>query len=202
MVTQAIDWHPVEGSDTAAVILHPHPDYGGDRHNHVVDALYRGLGITTARFDFISSDPEMAKREAEAAIAEVEGRAPSGTLYLIGYSFGADIATTIDDPRITGWCLVAPPLRIVPPEAMVIATDGRPKLLLVAERDQFCPPERARAFVDGWKSTAIGVVPGDHFQSDGAARVVEEAKAWVTAGFEPGAGGSHVQPGEGAAASA
>jgi len=178
-VAQAIDWHLVAGSDRAAVILHPHPDYGGDRHNHVVDALYRGLGISTARFDFSSSDPETAKKEAEVAIEEGAGRAPNETLYLIGYSFGADIAMTVDDPRIAGWCLVAPPLRMIPQEAMVIATDERPKLLLVAEHDQFAPPERAREMTDGWTATTIEVVPGDHFQSGGAASVVDKAKAWV-----------------------
>jgi alpha/beta superfamily hydrolase len=178
-VAAAIDSYPVEGAAEVAVILHPHPDYGGDRHNHVVDALYRGLGINTARFDFSSSDPDAAKQEAEMVIDEVAVRVPHETLYLIGYSFGADIAATVDDRRIAGWCLVAPPLRMSPPEAMAIAADERPKLLLVAEHDQFGTPERARAVTDGWRATTIEVVPGDHFQSGGATSVVDRARAWV-----------------------
>ena len=38
-----------------AVLLHPHPDMGGDRHNNVVSALYEALppeGVTALRFDF------------------------------------------------------------------------------------------------------------------------------------------------------
>ena len=39
----------------AAVVLHPHPLYGGDMDNHVVTSLVGGLnalGATTLRFNF------------------------------------------------------------------------------------------------------------------------------------------------------
>jgi alpha/beta superfamily hydrolase len=34
---------PHEGYDPAAVVLHPHPLFGGDMHNHVVVALCEAL---------------------------------------------------------------------------------------------------------------------------------------------------------------
>jgi alpha/beta superfamily hydrolase len=39
----------------AAIICHPHPQYGGDRHNNVLQALFDALpaaGIAALRFDF------------------------------------------------------------------------------------------------------------------------------------------------------
>ena len=41
--TLAGDLRAPAGALAGAVICHPHPAYGGDRHNPVVDALYRGL---------------------------------------------------------------------------------------------------------------------------------------------------------------
>jgi alpha/beta superfamily hydrolase len=41
--------------DKGVVITHPHPLYGGDMHNNVVDTLarvYRQHGYTTLRFNF------------------------------------------------------------------------------------------------------------------------------------------------------
>jgi alpha/beta superfamily hydrolase len=179
-----IDWSPAAGPVAAAVLLHPHPDMGGDRFNHVVDSLYRGLpaaGISAARFDFSSSDPVIAAGETGEAFAEVSARAAGVPAFLVGYSFGADIATTIGEPAVAGWVLVAPPLRIVTPAAMVIAADPRPKLLLVPEHDQFDPPERARGLSGNWTAATVAEIPGaDHFLAGAAGAVVTAAAAWVT----------------------
>ena len=43
MDTTTLDYEAVPGVPLAAVLLHPHPDMGGDRFNHVVDAMYRAL---------------------------------------------------------------------------------------------------------------------------------------------------------------
>ena len=181
-VAGLIDWNPAEAPSAAAVLLHPHPDMGGDRLNHVVDALYRGLppaGVSAARFDFSSSDPVIAAREVSDALDAVRAQGGQGPLVVTGYSFGADIAATVDDGRVAGWVLVAPPLRAVAPAAMLIASDARPKLVLVPERDQFSPPARAREITTGWTSTTISVVPdADHFLAGSTAVVVEAALAW------------------------
>src|SRR5271163_1583659 len=87
-----------------AVLLHPHPDMGGNRHHPVVDALYRELPLSTLRFDFTSSDTATAQAEAREAIRLAPGR----DVILLGYSFGADLALTIDDGGVLGWFLVAP----------------------------------------------------------------------------------------------
>ncbi len=122
--------HDLATADDAwatAVLLHPHPDMGGNRYNNVVDALYRALppaGVTALRFDFSSSAVDVATAET------VEMLDVTGPAYLLGYSFGAGIASTVVDQRVLGRCLIAPPASMLVERDYVIA----------AEHDQFFPP--------------------------------------------------------------
>ena len=91
-----LDYEAVPGATIAAVVVHPHPDMGGDRFNHVVDAIYRALppaGLSVARFDLSSSDPEQAHADTLLAIDMVG--APR--VAIVGYSFGADVALGLAD---------------------------------------------------------------------------------------------------------
>jgi len=158
-----------------AVLLHPHPDMGGNRHHPVVDALYRELPLSTLRFDFTSSDTATAQAEAREAIRLAPGR----DVILLGYSFGADLALTIDDGGVLGWFLVAPPLRVPEHEASV-ATDPRPKRLAVPEHDQFSSPARALELTSTWSSTSVVTLPrADHFLFGHEQSVVEAALIWL-----------------------
>jgi alpha/beta superfamily hydrolase len=163
-------------SAATAVVCHPHPDMGGDRHHPVVTALYDGLPLSTLRFDFTSSDVAVARAEVGAAIEA----APDPAVVLFGYSFGADIALTVADPRVVGWFVVAPPLGVVGPETMVAATDPRPKRLAVPELDQYSPPERAARMTANWTAASVVTIPGsDHFLVGHAADVLVAALDWL-----------------------
>ena len=127
-------------AELGVVVLHPHPDYGGDRFNPVVDAIFRAVtaaGTAAVRFDFSSSDVAMAADETRDALARLPGDVP---IAMAGYSFGAGIATQVLDDRITRWVLVAPPLTSLALDLDAIASDPRPKHLLAPVHDQFCPP--------------------------------------------------------------
>ena len=97
-----------------AVVCHPHPAYGGDRHNLVVDRIFHTLataGTTVVRFDF-RGDGGGATEHLDVlagmnAVAEHLG--PERPLWLVGYSFGADVALSVGDDRVAGWAAVAPP---------------------------------------------------------------------------------------------
>ncbi len=41
------------------VLLHPHPDYGGNQYNNVIASLFASLE-DASRFDFVSSDLDQA----------------------------------------------------------------------------------------------------------------------------------------------
>ncbi|MGO9957841.1 MAG: alpha/beta fold hydrolase [Solirubrobacteraceae bacterium] len=146
------------------VLLHPDPDRGGNQHNNVIAALFAVLDDAT-RFDFISSD-------LAVATGQVLAQLHLGPAWLVGYSFGGAIASLIDDPRVLGWCLIAPALAMVDP---VIGPDDRPKHILAAEHDTFFPPASLHHATAGWTATTHDLVAGaDHFligyESDVAAR--------------------------------
>jgi alpha/beta superfamily hydrolase len=163
------------------LVLHPHPDMGGNRFNPVVDAIYRRAvagGLAACRFDFSSSEPSVAISEATQALDLL----PSVPATVVGYSFGAAVAAAVTDARIDRWVLVAPPFgRLLPAERLPIGADHRPKLLLVPTHDQFCPPAAAAAEVVGWTATTVEEVPGsDHFLARASAAVASRAMVFVS----------------------
>ena len=98
-----------------------------------------------------------------------------------GYSFGALVALDVAHPRLDAWLAVAPPL-VMASHAPVAASDARPKLLLVAEHDQFCPPVGTAAATHGWPATTVETLDGaDHFLSGHTAAVARRAATFVSA---------------------
>ena len=85
-------------------------------------------------------------------------------LMLAGWSFGADVALTVDDGRISGWLAVAPPLRTVDSDGSARSArwaaggDPHPTLLVVPEHDQFRDPASAAEATRGWVATRMGGV--------------------------------------------
>jgi uncharacterized protein len=180
-----------------AVVCHPHPAYGGDRYNHVVDRIFHTLadaGVATARFDFRLGGGAPGTGPTEQAdvvaaldlVADIVG--PAGTagtagpgvpLWLVGYSFGADIALSVGDERVAGWAAVAPPLRFGAP-ARPAEGDDRPVLVIAAEHDQFNPPDRLREATAAWPNATVTVAPtADHFLAGAAATVADAVLAWM-----------------------
>ena len=180
-----------DGAWAGAVLAHPHPLHGGNMRSIVIGALFAGLpaaGVGALRFNFRgvgasegTHDEGRGERldvvAALDALAEIVG-APGLPLVLAGWSFGADTSLAVDDERHAGWFAVAPPLRHT--DDVAAASDPRPKLLAVPERDQFRSPESAREVVASWTNTQIHVVPGaDHFLVGRTDRVVELAVEFI-----------------------
>ena len=49
------------------VLLHPHPDLGGNQHNNVIAVLFDALE-DAVRFDFVSSDLDVAAGQVVAEL--------------------------------------------------------------------------------------------------------------------------------------
>ena len=150
------------GAWGSALLLHPHPDMGGDRFNNVVSALYAALpdaGVTAARFDFSSSNVDTAVAET----IEVLDVLPADPRFVIGYSIGGGIAARLPDDQIAGRCLIAPSL----------PKDGpRPSAFVIAaEHDQFFA-------VDDLRPDAI-VTGADHFFMGRTDEVVRLVLGWL-----------------------
>ena len=106
---------------------------------------------------------------------------------LVGYSFGADVALGVADSRVAGWFAVAPPLRFG--DFVAIASDARPKVLLVPELDQFSGPGRVSELTSGWSNVRVATLGGaDHFLHGHSAAVAEAVRR---SGCRPGGRGPH-----------
>jgi alpha/beta superfamily hydrolase len=146
----------------SAVLLHPHPDMGGDRFNNVVTALFDALpaaGVTVVRFDFSSSNVDTAVVDT-VEMVEVLSPAPR---FVIGYSFGGGIAARLSDDRIAGRCLIAPP--------PWRESHSHAAYVIAAEHDQFFTLEDLQP---------DGVVSGaDHFFVGRTDEVVSLVLGWL-----------------------
>ena len=179
------EWARPSDARATAVLCHPHPEYGGTMRSIVISALFEALpkrGVACLRFNFRGvegSEGSYAEGRDEpfdvaAALVAATEAAVAGPLALIGWSFGADVALAIDDPRITGWVGIAPPLRFPPERAYdAVGKDARPKLLVLAANDEFRSPAEIEAATSAWTSTRIETVPGaSHFFVGRTERVV------------------------------
>jgi uncharacterized protein len=163
-----------------AVLLHPHPDFGGSRFHPFIDGLFRRLpevGVGAVRIDFTSADQLAARTDVSAALEAGMTRWPRSPLVLVGYSFGAGIAVGISDDRISGWYLLAPPTDSL--ARALIGPDPRPKAIVVPEHDQFFPLEATAREVAEWASTTVTTAPdADHFLGH-VDPIVNQAMAWI-----------------------
>ncbi len=170
-----------------AVVCHPHPQYGGTRHDAVVGALFDELpqhAVAALRFDFRrefgGGVAEIA--DARAAVDELAGAVPGVPLVAVGYSFGAMVVLALDHRSVVAKVLVAPPLTAMPmtgPPAGGPAAPGR-VLVLTPQHDQFCPPEVARPTVAGWDGADLEVVEGtDHFLTGRRQVVATRVATWI-----------------------
>jgi len=162
-----------DDATSAAVLAHPHPQFGGNMRSIVIGALFAALpdaGVATLRFNFRgvegsegSFDDGRGERLDVIAAMDVLHPITEGLpLVLMGWSFGADTCLDVDDERAGAWFAVAPPLRRKGDYAA--ATDSRPKLVAVPEHDQFRSPDAARPILSAWTNTTMEVVKGaDHF---------------------------------------
>jgi alpha/beta superfamily hydrolase len=181
---------------TDAVLLHPYFAHGGDQHNRVISAIHDRLldtAVKPHRFDFSSVEESAAQAEA---VAEIE--ACDGPVLLIGYSFGGAVAATITHPAVAGWALIAPALvapqfispasPFRPPPQPPVATDPRPKLVVVAERDAWFGADVIDPLVAGWVACEQQTVPSaDHFFAATTGEVADRAVAWAVAHAATGA---------------
>lgn len=165
------------------VVCHPHPAYGGNRFNNVVEALFTALpaaGSAALRFDFRSGGGDgTAERLDVIAALDALAERVEAPLALAGYSFGAAVALSTDDDRITAVAAVAPPLSM-----MSVSAPSVPTLVLTPQHDQFCQPDAARAIVDDWHDCTFDTIESaDHFLMGHTAEVAERVTAWLTSRF-------------------
>jgi len=158
-----------------AVITHPHPLYGGDMYNPVVEAIetaYRKAGFSTLRFNFRGTgnsagthDNGVGERDDVAAAVAYLKNEGVESIHLSGYSFGAWVnAMAVQNKLVVdGMTMVAPPVAFID-FADGIRLPGLAKVV-AGSRDEFAPPDMIRPLLANWNRDAeMEIIDGaDHF---------------------------------------
>lgn len=161
--------------------LHPNPTGGGMMDSHIYKKAANRLpelaGIEIIRFNTRGTESEAGKSEGtydngdlekydvEAAIAYAFDVCKAEKLWVMGWSFGTDLALRhAHDPRILGLILLSPPLKYSKPVDLEFwKTDGRPITALIPEHDEYLKPaEAAVAFASIPQITLINVDEAKH----------------------------------------
>lgn len=183
---------PIRGG---VVLCHPHPQYGGTMRSLVVSALFDALpraGIDCVRFNYRGVERSAGtydegrgeRLDVLAALDALASGLPTGVpIVMVGWSFGADLALATHDPRIAGWVGIALPMRFVSDDDVAaVATDPRPKLVVLAQHDEFRDPAWVREHTAAWTATSWEEVPGaSHFFVGRTERVIELVSGFVAA---------------------
>jgi len=161
--------------EKGVVVTHPHPLYGGDMHNNVVETIvqaYREKGYTTLRFNFRgmgqstgSYDEGIGEQEdVRAALAYLGGLGKS-SIDLAGYSFGAWVnALGLKDfDQVRRTVMVSPPVNFL--DFSFLDYNEKIQLVIAASQDDIGPPDMIKEMIPVWNPDArFETIQGaDHF---------------------------------------
>lgn len=158
-----------------AIIIHPHPLYGGDMSNPVVESLvisFNKKRYTTLRFNFrgvrgSEGNYDEGIGEQDDILAAVGFLLNQGitSIYLVGYSFGAWVLARMKElpAEISGQIFVSPPLALLRYEKNL--TLPLLKLVITGEEDEIAPVELVEKHLAVWNPSArFAIVDfADHF---------------------------------------
>ncbi len=173
--------HEPAADSPIALILHPHPQFGGTMNNPIVYHLYyafarrgcsvlrmnsRSVGRSQGLFD--NGPGELS--DAATALDWLQVYNPEArTCWIAGVSFGAWISMQLlmRRPEIAGFISVAPPANLY--DFSFLAPCPSSGLIVNGDADRVAPPETVRSLVNKLKSQkgvsiSHEVVPGaNHF---------------------------------------
>lgn len=156
---EGILWPAASGSPAqAAVVCHPHPQYGGTMRNKVVFAAsralqelglavlrfnFRGVGKSTGSYDFGHGEQD----DVQAAIDYLHGLYPASEIVLAGYSFGAWVGLQVGcrHPSVTYLVGIGTPVGVN--DFGFLVGCQKPKLFIHGTEDEFGPVEQVRALL-------------------------------------------------------
>jgi alpha/beta superfamily hydrolase len=162
----------------AVLVTHPHPLYGGNMLNNVVDSVikaYGRRGHSTLRFNFRGvgksggayGEGVGEQDDVAAALGYLleRGKARPVDVDLAGYSFGAWVnargLTRLKEARRV--ILISPPVAFL--DFSSLPSIAKIELVIVGDCDEFAPEDQVRRLVRSWNPHArLHVVSdADHF---------------------------------------
>jgi alpha/beta superfamily hydrolase len=163
-----------DGED-GVVITHPHPLYGGNMHNQVVQTMalaYQEEGFSTLRFNFRGVGNSKGSY-GEGKGEEEDVKSALNYMYeignrnidLAGYSFGSWVNVKISNisTMVNRIIMVSPPVAFL--DFSFLCQNPKIIAIITGERDEIAPVERIRETVNVWNPDAVfKVIEGaDHY---------------------------------------
>ena len=163
------------GGQSAVVVTHPHPLYGGDMNNNVVESVVRAYGekgYTTLRFNFRGvgkseggyDEGTGEQEDVRAAVAFLGGLGKT-SIDLAGYSFGAWVnAHCIESlTDVKRMIMVSPPLNFI--DFSFLEYSEKIRLVIAGSEDDIAPPAMIKDMILVWNPEAeFNIIKGaDHF---------------------------------------
>jgi alpha/beta superfamily hydrolase len=174
------------------ICLHPLPTHGGMMDSHIFrKASYRLpalAGIAVLRFNTRGTssvqgtsegtfDNAVAERFDVAAAVEYAEFADLPHVWLVGWSFGTDLALMYGlEPAVEGVVLLSPPLRFSTNEHLgAWAESGKPVTALIPEHDDYLQPTEARErFAAVPHAEVVAIEGAKHLWVGDSERVLDE----------------------------
>jgi len=183
-------YHPQPNRDAPiAIVLHPHPQFGGTMNNKVVynlHYLFHSLGFSVLRFNFRGVG--RSQGEYDQGIGELSDAASAldwlqsqnqntRHCWVAGFSFGAWIGMQLlmRRPDITGFVSVAPPANLY--DFSFLAPCPSSGLIVSGTADRIVPARDVTGLVDklheqkGITITHAQIEGADHFFKDDEAHM-------------------------------
>lgn len=168
---------PTNASVGTLVMLHPLPTAGGMMDSHIFRKAAARLpefaDLNILRFNSRGTESEAGRsdghfengdgeiHDVQAAIDFAATNCGTQNLWVVGWSFGTDLALRhARDPRVKGLILLSPPLRTAKlSDLQWWAQDGRRVISLVPEFDDYLKPNEAVIAFE--PLTQIEIIPVD-----------------------------------------
>lgn len=182
----------------AALVLHPHPLFGGTMHNKVVfraaSALndagllalrlnFRGVGQSTGEHD----EGRGERDDVRAGLDYLTENYPDQEITLCGFSFGARVGLEvgIGDDRVRRLISIGTPVDKY--DFSFLAECRKPILFVQGDRDEFGAVERLRDLVAEIKEPVeLKIIKGaGHFFDDQLDELKAAITEWALRGSQP-----------------
>ncbi|MEM1266587.1 MAG: alpha/beta hydrolase [Pseudomonadota bacterium] len=191
-------YHPQKSKDAPiAIVLHPHPQFGGTMNNKVVYNLhyaFHDLGFTVLRFNFRGVGRSQGEydqgigelSDAASALDYLQTLNPNAKgCWVAGFSFGAWIGMQLlmRRPEIQGFISVAPPANMY--DFAFLAPCPSSGLIINGTGDRVVPPADITALADKLKqqkgiTITHEVIEGaGHFFDPGMDEMIGQVSAYV-----------------------
>ena len=157
------------------VVTHPHPLYGGDMYNLVVESIvhvYNIKGYSTLKFNFRGvggsfgsySEGVGEQKDVLAALSFLSEKGMD-RIDLAGYSFGAWVNAHVvqKDTVVNQMIMVSPPVGYM--DFTSVSTMNCLEFVVTGSRDDIAPADKIKKMITSWNPNArFDVIDGaDHF---------------------------------------